>query len=236
MCFFLTGFTSVLQGAADMQQLLNRLKALEEKQKPSVHSMKKSIVQYAFRQLADFDKYRTLEICREPEECCLAGKRQESGLLRKCPRNITGKNLKAPEQLKKYVLSLLGDRDYEKIMEAVSKVDKSYTQGMSGASHSSDLQSPLPPPNHGYSFPNPPVYHPGAPDPSPQLHYMQPTFPYFPQYPPRRSPGHRNLKYGGATRRNYFCHYCGMNNQILRNCWKRKKDLENKKQEHSDRR
>ena len=60
--FFLIGFISGLQGTADMQQLLSRLKALEEKQKPSVHSMKKSIVQYAFRQLADFDKYRALEM------------------------------------------------------------------------------------------------------------------------------------------------------------------------------
>ena len=43
MFFFLIGFTSVSQDTADMQQLLNRLKALEKKQKPSVHSMKKSI-------------------------------------------------------------------------------------------------------------------------------------------------------------------------------------------------
>ena len=167
-----------------MQQLLNRLKALEEKQKPSVHPMKKSIVQYAFRQLADFDKYRAMEMAESLRNVALQVKDKKADYYASVYAILQERISKPTEQFKNYVLSLLGDRDKEKIMEAVNKVDKSYTKRMSGARHSSDCRPPPPPPppNHRYAFPNPPVYHPGAPDPSPQLHYMQPTFPHFPQY------------------------------------------------------
>ena len=211
-----------------MQHLLSRLIALEEKQKPTVHSMKKSIVQYAFRQLADFDKCRALEMAESLKNVALQVKDKKADYYASVHVKLQERISKPSDQFKNYVLSLLGDRDYEKLVEAVNKVDKSYTQGMSGAPHSSDLQSPPPPPSHRYVFPNPPVYHPGAPDQSPQLHYMQSTFLHFLHYPSRRSPRSRNLKSGGATRRNYFCDYCGMNSHILHNCWKRKKDLENK--------
>ena len=132
-----------------MRQLLNRLKALEEKQKPLVHSMKRSIVQYAKDKKTDY--YASVHAI------------------------LQERISKPTEQFKNYVLSLLGDRDYEKMVEAVNKVYKSYTQGMPGVPYSSDLQSPPPSPNHRYAFPNPPVYHLGAPDLSPQLDYMQST-------------------------------------------------------------
>ena len=38
---------------------------------------------------------------------------------------------KPVDQFKSYVLSLLGDRDYDKIMEAVGKVDKNLSQDSS---------------------------------------------------------------------------------------------------------
>ena len=57
-------YQSLLQVAV-IDALLNRVKALEEKQKPSVASLKRSIVQCGFRQLSDFDKYKALEMVEE---------------------------------------------------------------------------------------------------------------------------------------------------------------------------
>ena len=111
-----------------MQQMLSRLKALEEKQKPSVHSMKKSIVQYAFRQLADFDKYRALEMAESLKNVALHVKDKKADYYASVHAILQEKISKPTKQFKNYVLSLLGDRDYEKIMEAVNKVDKSCTQ------------------------------------------------------------------------------------------------------------
>ena len=45
-----------------MNNLLARLAALEERQKPTVASLKKAVVQYSARPALDFDKYRALEI------------------------------------------------------------------------------------------------------------------------------------------------------------------------------
>ena len=49
----------------DPQALLNRIKALEEKQKPLLSDLKKSVVQYALRQLHDFDKYKALSLIEQ---------------------------------------------------------------------------------------------------------------------------------------------------------------------------
>ena len=120
---------------------------------------------------------------------------------------------KSTEQFKTYVLSLLGDRHYEKIVEAVNKVDKSYTQGMSGPPHNSNLQSPPPPPITVMLFlillftTRELRIHPLN---SIISHLLFPIS-HFTQDPPRHSPGTRNLKPGGATRRSYFCDYCGIN-------------------------
>eukprot|EP00794_Sanderia_malayensis_P000936 gene936-247_t len=44
----------------DMQALLGRLAALENRNRPTVSSLKKGIIQYALRQTSDFDKYEAL--------------------------------------------------------------------------------------------------------------------------------------------------------------------------------
>ena len=111
-----------------MQQLLKRLKALEEKQKPSVHSTKKSIVQYAFRQLVDFNKHRALEIAESLKNVALQVKDKKAVYYASVHTMLQVRIPKPIEQFKNYVISLLGDRDYEKIVEAVNKVDKSCTQ------------------------------------------------------------------------------------------------------------
>ena len=48
-----------------MQLIFDRLKALEDKQKPNVVSLKKGIVEFALRKAADFDKYKVLDIVQD---------------------------------------------------------------------------------------------------------------------------------------------------------------------------
>ena len=45
--------------------MLSRIRALEEKQKPSISDLKKNIVQYALRLLNDFDKYKAMDLIEQ---------------------------------------------------------------------------------------------------------------------------------------------------------------------------
>ena len=91
---------------------------------------------------------------------------------------------KPPEHFKAYILSLLGDKDYDKIVESVSKVDRGLEKGVTlpgtSASESTPTLFPWVPPSFtppsplpSGSFPHPPPYI-GSP---PQHSYFPPPLP-----------------------------------------------------------
>ena len=109
-----------------MDGLLNRIKALEDKQKPSVGSLKKAIVQYGLRQPSDFDKYKMLELVEHLKNVAQQIKDKKADYFATVYATLQERIHTSPEQFRLYVLSLLGDRDYDKVVESIAKVDKAF--------------------------------------------------------------------------------------------------------------
>ena len=95
---------------------------------------------------------------------------------------------KPAEHFKGYILALIGDKEYEKIMESVANIAKSLAQAMPVSSDAPQLQDH----NTGYSFPSPLWLSPIAPIPrcnsQPPYNYQsshnyQPS-PYYPSSHP----------------------------------------------------
>ena len=85
---------------------------------------------------------------------------------------------KPAEQFKSYVLSLLADRDYEKIIDAVAKVDKAFGNDTPSSVHLDlDMYGPTP---SGPRFFSHSPRHSGFPPSS--FGYQRPYPYYFPRY------------------------------------------------------
>eukprot|EP00794_Sanderia_malayensis_P003879 gene3879-4422_t len=108
-----------------MEALLRRLEALERGKEVGVDQLKKDNIQYALRQSSDFDKHvveRLKLFTQEKRDAKTAFYSTEYASLWQriaCP----------PQQFRNYVRALLGDRDYERVVEAIGKVDKVFGAG-----------------------------------------------------------------------------------------------------------
>ena len=118
--------------------------------------LRKGIVQYALRQNLDFDKYRALELIEGLKNAAILCKAKKPTSTQ--PYTLSSKRDKPAEHFKGYILALTGDREYEKIMESVAKIDKSLAQATPVSSNTPQLQDN----NASYSFP-PPVVIPPCP-------------------------------------------------------------------------
>ena len=112
------------------------------------------------------------------------------------------------EHFRSYVLSLLGDREYEKVVDSIAKVDRAFNRDTVPS------PGPLIAPRISPFFPAPsfPVHTPSPADyPSP---YMDSIIP-----PSRFSRG-RSRGYAGSGRgaRPYFCFSCGGSGHYQRHC------------------
>ena len=114
---------------------------------------------------------------------------------------------KTAEQFKNYVLSLLADRDYERIIDAIAKVEKAFRNDTpSSANLDLDMYDPTP---SGPRFFPIPLYSQAFPPSS-----FGCQRPYcFPRY---------NRRGGGFKRRP--CHYCGGFNHRPDNCFEKNLD------------
>ena len=109
-----------------MQALLNRLKVLEDWSKPSVESLKRNITQYAFGQT-----YTALNMVEILKNVANQTKHKRADYFASVHATLQERISKPAEQFKSYLLSLIGDRHYDKIMEAVGKVDKNFSEELS---------------------------------------------------------------------------------------------------------
>ena len=100
--------------------------ALETQSKPTVASIKTGITQYALRQLVDFDKYHALEKVDSLKTISRELKDEKADYYATVYAILAERIEKPKEQFKQYMLSLLGDKDYDKILNSLSKVDKTY--------------------------------------------------------------------------------------------------------------
>ena len=111
-----------------MAKLLERLTALEQKQKPSTSAFKKEIIQYAMRPQTDFDKYVVLAKIEELKNLSKDLRDEKSDFYASVHSLLVERIDKPSNQFKDYVLSLLGDKDYGKILESINKSDKNFSK------------------------------------------------------------------------------------------------------------
>ncbi len=93
-------------------------RALEEKQNPTINTLKRSLAQYSFRQLTDFDKYKALDMAAELKNVAVGSKDKKADYYSSVHATLMERINKPTEQFKSYLHALIGDRDYDKIVEA----------------------------------------------------------------------------------------------------------------------
>ena len=209
-----------------MQALLDRLAALENRSKPTVPSLKKGILQYALRQTSVFDKYIALEKIETLKIVSKDLKDKKCDYYASTHAALLERINKPTNVFKDYVLSLLGGRDYEKIIESVSKIDKSFKDKESSAPKQSYRTQPpqlqQPSAVHGVQFQSQ-----GSPAPiSPYVSHM--NVPYFTPYhasnPVMALPAAPlRPALPGFGRQGRFCTYCHMNNHDYASCFRRRR-------------
>ena len=104
-----------------------RIQALESQNKPSTATVQKDIIQYALRHVNDFDKYVALEKVERLKHIAAEEKNTKADFFGSVHSTLLDRIQKPTEQFENYVLALLGDREYERIVEAVGKVNKTFT-------------------------------------------------------------------------------------------------------------
>ena len=129
------------------------------------------------------------------------------------------------DQFKSYILALLGDRDYEKIVESLAKVDKA-CQEMSAPPHTHTDS-----PDYGYNLPPPP---PSFPSPRHSAYSSSPGLAFsvsIPILPPLGTLAAIPvillvLGGGGGGGRHQWsgCTYCGGYNHRFQQCFRRRDD------------
>ena len=112
--------------------------------------LRKGIVQYALRQNSDFNKYRALELTEGLKNAAILCKDKKADFYTTIHIKLLERMDKPAEHFKGYILALIGDREYEKIMQSVAKIDKSLAQATPVSSNMPQLQD-----NASYSFPPP---------------------------------------------------------------------------------
>ena len=111
-----------------MKSLVDRIKALEQRNKPSVSSIRRDIIRYASRTFADFDKYKALDKVEQLKNIARENKDKRSDYYANVFSMLVARINKPDDQFKSYILSLVGDKDYEKIVDSVAKIDKNYPE------------------------------------------------------------------------------------------------------------
>lgn len=210
-CFFTS---SQANDPPDIHVLVNRIKALEERQKPSVSDLKKIVIQYAFRQTCDFDKYKALELIENLKNVAVQCKDKKADYFTTVHAKLLERLSRPADQFKSYILSLLADRDYERIIDAVAKVDRAFSDNPS----SNSSPGPGTVVYENYAAPRPYFNAPRFQGFARSHGYQRPQ-PYY--APPR----YRGPRPDYNDHRHRPCDFCGRYNHRAESCF-RKRDYE----------
>lgn len=102
------------------------MKVLEEAQGTTVDAFIHRITHYGSRRVEDFDKYEALRLAED-----LVSVAKTSGHVKAPTYEIIASTLRekvsvSTEQFKAYFLALLADKEFSRIFDTVSKIDKSF--------------------------------------------------------------------------------------------------------------
>ena len=199
-----------------MANLLERIAALERSQKPTVDPLKEDICQYSARKIGDYDKYQVLQKISQlrtiSEETNDKKAEYYGGVYTIFQERVD----KPVEQFRDNVLSLLGGKDYDRIINSVAEIDKTFKEknaSMPAAASTAPATQPPQPHATAPSFLQPTNMGLG----SPYAPYgFQPYFAGHPQLGPMRGP---------RRQRNRFCTYCNMQGHTAPYCFSRRNGL-----------
>eukprot|EP00794_Sanderia_malayensis_P002618 gene2618-3031_t len=196
----------------EMANLLNRIAALERSHKPTVDSVKKDICQYSARQIGDYDKYQVLQKVSQLRTISQETNDKKAEYYSGVHTILQERVDKPVEQFRDYVLSLLGGKDYDRIIDSVAKIDKTFKEknvSMPPAASTTPATQPfqpqasappfLPPINMGLGSPYAP-------------YGFQPHLAGHSQHGPMR----------GSRRQRRFCNYCNMQGHTAPYCFSRR--------------
>lgn len=173
-------------------------------------SIKRDIVQYALRRSADFDKHLALEKTEHLKHVARDLKDKKADFYSSVYSTLLERIDKDGDQFKTYVLALLGDRDYERIIEAVSKVDKTFNK------------TPNPTTQNPIFIPRPASPVLGIPPGNPHIQgHTLPSAPSPLLYPPSFPPGPSGYPQRPPFRRPY-CSYCNSVGHSFTRCFRRR--------------
>ena len=103
---------------------------LEDSAKPSVASVLTRINEYSKRSKDDFDKYKAISLVESLEYTAKSTAHEKASYYQVVLLSLKEKLSTPVDKFRSYFLSLLGDRDYEKVLTTMAKVDKAL-----GSSH-----------------------------------------------------------------------------------------------------
>ena len=119
-----------------------RLKTLEDAASNSdVPAHLAKITQYGFRREEDFDKYDALAMAEQLASSAKLSNHEKAPTYDVIACTLRDKLPVPKKQFKAYFVALLADKEYAKVLEAVSKVDKSFKSPNQSSSGGQATQS-----------------------------------------------------------------------------------------------
>lgn len=102
-----------------------------------VPALLSKITQYGFRREEDFDKYEALSLAEQLASTAKVKSHEKAPTFDVIACTLREKLSVSKKQFKSYFVALLADKEYAKVLEAVSKVDKAFKVTSSAPSASS---------------------------------------------------------------------------------------------------
>ena len=115
-----------IQAIPDLQVVLERLNKLEQAQKASVDSSLADIRQMASSKASTFNKDHLMDLLLGLKLVARETRHPKAGYYSAVLEAMRERFQSPPDQFKKYILVLLGDKDHEKVLDSLAKVDKAY--------------------------------------------------------------------------------------------------------------
>ena len=119
-------FCSLLKLLQTLKGKYNELKeAMDTLTKSSVDNLLKRLMSLASRPLVEFNKYEALELVDALKNAAHDSKHEKEAYYRLVFETLQGKLDQLSDQFRNFIFPLLGDKDHEKVLDVVAKVEKS---------------------------------------------------------------------------------------------------------------
>lgn len=104
--------------------------------KSSVENLLKRLMSLASRPLVEFNKYEALELVDALKNAAHDSKHEKEAYYRLVFETLRGKLDQPNDQFRNFIFPLLGDKDHEKVLDVVAKVEKNNIRQMQKSSGS----------------------------------------------------------------------------------------------------